>query len=108
MTDDDHFDGRGSAAPRVGDRRTRMRTVTWRAQSVIRQPSANEISTCRQDDLSKVCAGIDQLVSAASVGKRKGLVDNRLDLAALDVRPDLPLQFIDDRRLVRGCARSQC
>ena len=61
--------------------------------------SVNEIGTCRQDDLSEVRAGIDQLVSAASVGKRKGLVDNRLDLAALDVRPDLPFQFIDDGRL---------
>ena len=78
-----------------------MGTLSWLVKI------ANEIGTGRKDYLSKVGAGIDQLVSAASVGKRKGLVDHRLDLAALDERPDLPLQFIDDRRLVRGAARSQ-
>lgn len=67
-------------------------------------PSANEIGACRKNNFSEVCTGIDQLVSAASVGKRKSLVDNRLDPAALDERPDLPLQFIDDGRLVRGRA----
>src|SRR5258708_7730604 len=85
-----------------GDRGKRLAAVA------ASPASANEIGTCRKDNLSKVGAGIDQLVSAASVGKRKGLVDNRFDLAAFDVRPDMLLEFIDDGRLVRGCARSQC
>ncbi|ROM94644.1 hypothetical protein BK658_19070 [Pseudomonas brassicacearum] len=29
--------------------------------------SANEIGTCRQDNFSNVCAGINQLVSAARI-----------------------------------------
>jgi hypothetical protein len=36
------------------------------------QASDKQISACRQDNLAKVFAGIDQLVSAASIGERKG------------------------------------
>ena len=78
------------------------------AETTAGSASDNQISACHEDDLAKVFTGIDQLMSAASVGKRKGLVDNRLDLAALDVRPDLLLELIHDGRLFRGCARSQC
>lgn len=62
--------------------------------------SIGEIGTRRQDNLAKVFAGIDQLVGAASIGKRKRLIDNWLDSAALDMRPDQALQFVDDGRLV--------
>src|ERR1700692_2882390 len=67
------------------------------------QASVNQIGACREDNLAKVRGGIDQLVGAASIGERKGPVDNGLDLAGLDVRPDLLRQFIDDRGLIRVC-----
>src|SRR5206468_6618566 len=60
-----------------------------------------------QYDLADVPARFHQLVRLRGFGEREGLVDDRLDRAGLDQRPDFLAQVPRDRALELDRARAQ-
>ena len=55
----------------------------------LRRAAAASVASYRQHDLADVLRAFHQLVRGARLGEREGLVDEGLELAGLEERPDV-------------------